>query len=180
MVAELAMSDALAVCDKFFQLVPSVSEKNRTKVLATFVFMNWTFASGVWSNLPNRKMRRDLQIELKNGVLLKLARTLSGSSVPADVAARAVALTEAFNAYVEVYNSKIRSIGDADSRIATLFALEQIQTICNLTDDALSAVVPQLVTEEGLAANVESLASEVNNVAPPRRDGFFGRLFGVR
>lgn len=179
-VAEVAMANAVAVRDKFSQLMPGINDTDRANVLTTLVFMNWTFASGVWSTLSNTRMRRDLQVELKEALIHRLARALSETSLPADVAASSVELADGFKAYVQAYNSKTQAVAYADSGIAALFALERIKEACGLSDAAFNTIVPNLIPAEGLAAEVESVAGEVNKVASQERGGFLSRIFQGR
>ncbi len=179
LVSDVAMANAAKVREQFVQLVQDESsDVDPGSVLTLLAFMNWTFAQGVWSNISNGRLRRDLQVQSKDALILRLARALTESSSAPDIAARAVALTDEFNAYLRQYTSKMQAIADADSRTATLFAFEQIQAKCGVSDGVMNRVVPKLVSDKGLSAEVESVAQEVNKAAAAKRGGFFSKLFG--
>ena len=166
LVSDVAMTNATKVRERLVQLVQDESsDVDPGAVLTLLAFMNWTFAQGVWSNISNSCLRRDLQGQLKHVLILRLARALTESSSTPDIAARAVALTVEFNAYVRQYISRMQTIGDSDSRTATLFAFEKIQAKCGVSDEVMNRVVPKLVSDEGLSAEVESVAQEVNKAA---------------
>jgi len=178
LVADVAMTNATKLREQFLQLVrDEVSEIDPGSVLTMLAFMNWTFAQGSWSNISNTKLRRDLQIQLKDALILRLARELTGGSSPPDAAARAVAINDQFTAYLRQYNARMQSLGDPDSRTATLFAFEQIQERCGLSDHVMNDVVPKLIPPEGLGTEVESVALEVNKAAAAKRGGFLSKLF---
>lgn len=182
LVSDIAVSNATTLRQSFFSLLSQHSLKPDPEyVLKTFAFMNWTFAQGVWSNLQDTQLRRDLQVELKDSLITKLAGQLSGSDNVEDIAAKAVFLTEDFNAYLMAYNQRMQEAGysDSDSGNARLFALEQIQEKCQIGDAVMNDIVPSLWSNEKSNSEVESVAMQVNNVAAemnPR--GFFRRLLG--
>jgi hypothetical protein len=75
------------------------------------------------------------------------------------------------------------SLDQADSRMGTLFALEQIQAKNGLDDSIMDRAVRKLIPDEGLAGAIESLAIEINIGAAEKesrgeRRGFFRRFFG--
>jgi len=180
-VSDIAVSNAATLRQIFSGLLSKHSiNADPEYILQTFAFMNWTFAQGVWSNLQNTQLRRDLQIELKDSLITKLAVQMSGSDRVEDIAAKALFLTEDFNAYLVRYNQRIQEAGYADSGTARLFALEQIQNVCQIADAVMNDIVPDLWSDEKSNPEVESVAMQVNNVAAEMKPkGFLRRLFGV-
>lgn len=175
-VSDVAVSEAKTLRERFVGLVGDM-DADPAHVFTVFAFMNWTFAAGIWSNISNRRLRRDLMSGLKDALVMKLACELADGT-PAR-AAKAVQLTDAFNHYQRDYKAQMLSQREADSRTATLFALKRIQEKCGIDDSIMDGVVPRLVTAEGLAAELESVAAKVNEaMAEEKRKGFFGRLFG--
>ncbi len=179
LVSDVAMSNARNVRDQFMHFIGSQSTNvDSAHVLIVLSFMNWTFAQGAWSGLSNTTMRRDLQVELKDALIVKLAREMTGGSSASDTAARAVALTDQFNDYLRQYNNRMQSTGDADSRTATLFAFERIQEELRIEDSVMNRIVPQLISGKGLSAEVEAVALEVTKAVAQQKKGFFSKLFG--
>ena len=179
LVAGVVMESAAETCDRFLGLVRAEPLRaDRTRVLTTFTFMNFTFAQGAWSNISDTALRRDLLSRLRDEVTSRLAQTVTGSSAPPVVAARAAGLAEELSAYMRHYVSRMQEIRGADSRAATLFGLEQVQESCCLSDELMGRVVPTLIPAEGLGARVEAVALQVNEAATPVNRGFWARLFG--
>ena len=181
LVSDVAITNARTLRQKFSDLAePHSVNLNADFLLKAFAFMNWTFAQGVWSNLQNTRLRRDLQIELKDFHVLKLAAELSETDSAKDIAARAVFLTEDFNAYVMGYTSNMQIMGYADSRTARLFALERIQEEFGVDDYTMKNIVPLLWSDEKMNSEVESVAMQVNKaIQQMKSKGFFRRLFGM-
>ena len=136
-------------------------------VLTAFAFLNWTFAAGIWSNLSDRSLRRDLQRGLKDALVLKLSHEIAEDV--SSRAAKTILLTDAFNRYVTEYTARMRSVGQADSRMATLFALEYIQNEFRIDDSVMDRIITRLVPVEGLAVAIESVAAEINDTAADRK-----------
>ena len=179
LVSDVAMSNASNVRDQFMSLIGRESQNvDSAHVLMIFSFMNWTFAQGVWSGLSNTRLRRDLQVQLKDALISRLASELTRGSSLQDAAARAVLLTDQFNDYLRQHNDRMQSIGEADSRTATLFAFERIQEKLGVEDSVMNRVVPQLISDKGLSAEVEAVAIEVTKAVAQQKKGFFGKLFG--
>ena len=179
LVSNVAISNAKETQQSFIRFLPSGTEGvNPDDVLKFFVFMNWTFAQGAWSLLKNAKLRQDLQVELKEQLITKLAGLLARSNSVQDAAAKAVFLSEELNDYLRQYITRMQSMGDADSRTATLFAFESIQNKCGLDDSVMNEIVPRLMANESFGLEVESVALQVNNVFAQRKKGFLSKLFG--
>lgn len=181
LVSDVAITNATALRQRFADLVtPHSIQFDSEFILKTFAFMNWTFVQGVWSNLQNTKLRKDLQAELKDSLVTKLAYELSGSTSGEGVAARAVFLTEDFNSYVMGYMTNMQTVGHADSGTARLFALEQIQEECGIDDAVMNDIVPTIWSDKKANSEVESIAMQVNKeVEDMNPKGFFRRLFGM-
>lgn len=180
LVSDVAVTNAKALCEKLAALTACHSvDVQPDFILKTFAFMNWTFAQGVWSEVQNTRLRRDLQIELKNSLILKLAGRLSESNCVDDMAAKAVFLTEEFNSYVRRYTTKMQSMGYADSGTARFFALERIQEKYGIDDYVMNDIVPILWSDEKTNSEVERVAMQVNKAAQEMKPkGFLRRLFG--
>ena len=180
LVSDVAITSATALRQKLTDLVtPYAIDLDPEHILKTFAFMNWTFAQGVWSNLQNTQLRHDLQVELKEFCIIKLAQQLCGSAGVDEVAAKAVFLTENFNSYVMGYTNNMQTLGYADAGTARIFALERIQEEYGIDDDVMSDIVRFLWSDEEANSEVESVAMQVNKtVADMKPKGFFRRLFG--
>ena len=179
LVSNVAISSAKETQQSFFRSLPSGTEGvNPDDILKFFAFMNYTFAQGAWSSLKNAKLRRDLVVALKEDLITKLARLLARSDSVQDTAAKAVFLSEELNDYLRQFIARMQSMGDADSRTATLFAFESIQNECKLDDSVMNEIVPRLMANESFGLEVESVALQVNNVFAQRKKGFLSKLFG--
>lgn len=180
LVAGVAMESAAETTDRLLQLLGGESlEMRRATALTVFAFMNFTFAQGVWSNLENATLRRDLLSQLRDELILRLASATTGSSSSSVVSARAVRLAEELTDYLRRFISRMQEFQGGDSRLATLFALEQLQGHYGLSDEMMNRVVPNLVPSEGLSGRVEAVALQVNEAAGRRRgQGFWARIFG--
>ncbi|MCK4517905.1 hypothetical protein KAT92_03955 [Candidatus Babeliales bacterium] len=180
LVSDVAITNAQELQIRFADVVDNHPvDVDPEYILKIFSFMNWTFAQGVWSNLKNTRLRRDLQIKLKDCIITKLAKQLAGSDSMEGIAARAVFMTDEFNSYVAQYMLHTQSVGYADSGTARLFALERIQEQLKINDYTMNDIVPILWSDEKLNSEVESVAIQVNNAALEQNEkGFFRRLFG--
>ena len=90
LMSDVAITNAAALRQKLTDLARRESvDLDPEDILKTFAFMNWTFAAGVWSDLQNIQLRRDLKDGLKDSLVLKLAQELcvSGGAVQEAVAA---------------------------------------------------------------------------------------------
>jgi hypothetical protein len=177
-VSDVVMAEATKLQEQFVQLVQDESsDVDPGTILMLLAFMNWTFVQGVWSNISNNRLRRDLQIQLKEELNLRLAFALTESSSATDTAAKAVAIQNEFIVYLRKYTSRMQSITNADSRMAKLFAFEQIQAKCGLSDEVMNRVGLELVSDKGISSEVELVALEVNKAAAAKRGGFLSKLF---
>lgn len=86
-----------------------------------FAFMAWTIAQGVWSNISQVALRRDLQSELKDKIVFRLA-TQRGGSVP-DQGAFCVNLNDDFKEYLAKYREVVLSLPEADLSTSVWFSL---------------------------------------------------------
>ena len=124
LVSDVAISNATGLCQRFRDLVaPQSVDVEVEHIVCTFSFMNWMFAQGVWSNLHNTQLRRDLQIELKKAMIMKLTRQFCNSDIAEHVATKYVLLMEDFKSYVMEYTRRIQELGYADAGTARLLHL---------------------------------------------------------
>ena len=54
-----------------------VSEKQIVTIFKIFSFLNWAYANGVWSNLSNTTLRRDLMEQSMKSIVLRTAYELA-------------------------------------------------------------------------------------------------------
>jgi len=180
-VLGVAISNASKLQEQFLRLTDDESiEIDPEPLMKIFSFMNWTFVQGIWSNLQNTRLRQDLQSELKNAFILKLARKLCNSDSAKDSAAKAVFLTEEFNSYLSQYLTQVKMMGYADDGTARLFALERIQEKFEIADYVMNQVITSLLSDEKLNTEVGSVAMQLIKADEERKKkGFFRRLFGL-
>ena len=187
LVAELVVGQAAKVARQLEQLLNplvSLDAESRNTILLGFIFTGWTFANGVWSNLKNTNLRRDLMSTSKTAVVLKTATRLSLSQDPRDIAFFAANNIEPqFRAYFRDYLEQLKKSGmSADSNSASLFGLEWIQSNLNVEDSVMNRIVPLFVARaevQVFAESVQSVAAQTNRAASERkRRGFLARFFG--
>lgn len=180
LVSDVGIKNAAALQKTLTEIATRYSfDLDPEYILKTFSFMNWTFAQGVWSNVQNAELRRDLQIALKGSLIIKLARQLSPSSSADATAAKAVFLTEEFNSFLLAYTEQMQAVACADAGTARVFALTLIQEEYGIADHVMNEIVPALWSDENASSEVESVAMQVNNVTQTSKPkGFLRRLFG--
>ena len=178
LVAEVAVARGNAMATGFQQQLEEKAqvdlsqEQLRTAVIG-FAFTNWAFANGVWSNLRNTKLRRDLMATSKTALILQTARSLCESDNQSDVAYLATNLElDQFRPFAEAYTERIKQLDEAGTAFhanaALLFGLEWIQIHLGLSDSVMDAVAPAFLTQIGDPEEVERVAYQVNRAAEDR------------
>jgi hypothetical protein len=176
-MAQVAVAQATSLSNSLARLLDAKARAiDAYEPLVLFAFMNFTFAQGAWSNLTNQRLRRDLQISLKDALILRLAREFPGNT--SDKAAKAIRLEDQFNSYLRAYVAGAKNIGESDSRFATLFALGILKEKLGLGDADMDEIVPRLISVAGVSKETEDMANEVLNAFSKQKVGFWGRLFG--
>lgn len=190
LVAKVSLSKATKLTSEFEQLLAqsrtvSIDVQTHETILIAFVCANWNFANGVWSNLGNTQLRRDLMAGSKNATILALAHTLSPSKNPKDLAALAVRLDfDIFQPFVKGYVNNLKALDaigvEPDARVAMQFALEGLQKQLAISEREMNRIVPSFIAAAGDFNEVETVAAQVNRAAELRRGkGFWSRLFGA-
>lgn len=160
----------------------AISEKQVDTIFKIFSFLNWTYANGVWSNLSNATLRRDLMEQSMKSIVLRTAYELAEDKSNEGVAYFASELDQEFRQFALVYNERIKELAreelEPDANTATLCGLEWIQEHLDLNDDQMNVIVPQFNNRTGDVARIEEIAKQVNQAASQRKKGFFSRLFG--
>ena len=159
----------------------ALSEKQVDTVFKIFSFLNWAYANGMWSNLNNTTLRRDLMEQSMKSIVLRTAHELAEDKSNEGVAFLASELDQEFREFALAYNERIKGLaieGLADANTATLCGLEWIQEYLDLNDDHMNVIVPQFNNRAGDIARIEEIAKQVNRAASQRKKGFFSRLFG--
>ena len=188
LVAEVAVAKADEMARAFrHQLgekaqVDLTQEQLRTVVMG-FAFTNWAVANGIWSNLTNTRLRRDLMATSRNAVVLRVARALHDSDDARDTACLAASIDlDRFRPFAQAYVERARELQSSgipfDMRVALLFGLEWVQSDLGIADSAMDLAMPALLAEIGDCAEyVESIALETNRAAEARsRRGLLSRF----
>ena len=175
LVSDVAIQDAKNLMLEFSKFATPYSCKVDIEFLfKIFAFMNCTLAVGIWSNLSNINLRRDLLAELKLFFPTKLALELSKME-----STKTLFLHEELNIYLDDYITYAQRIECADSRTARLYAFERIQNELEIDDDIMNKIVPALYSDPKGISEVESVAMQVNKIAQKQKPkGIFRRLFG--
>lgn len=188
LVAGLAVAKAEEVANVFQRQLREEAEVQLTDdqlrtVVTGFAFTNWAFANGVWSNLTNTRLRRDLLGTSKNALILATARALCKSDEPSDIAHLATNLDfDPFQPFAQACIERGKELNRSgrpfDANAVLLFGLEWIQTHLGISDAVMGVIVPGFMAEVGdFAEEVERVASQVNRAAGARRKrGLLARL----
>lgn len=160
----------------------AISEKQVDTIFEILSFLNWAYANGVWSNLSNPTLRRDLMGQSMKSIVLRTAYELAEDKSTGGVAFFASQLDQEFREFALVYNERIKVLArgdlEPDANTVTLFGLEWIQKYLDLNDDQMKVIVPQFNNRAGDVAKIEEIAKQVNRAESQRKKGFFSMLFG--
>lgn len=190
LIAGVSLLNAKKLASQFEQLlaerrnIPLDAQTHGT-ILMSFAYANWNFANGVWSNLSNAQLRRDLMARSKNAIILGLADILDPSHDPKDRAALAVRLDfDAFQPFLKGYLARLKELEttgvEPDARATLMFTLEWLQKKLGISESELEGIVPPFLAGAGDFSEVESVAAQVNRAAEMQKErGFWSRLFGA-
>jgi len=160
----------------------AIPEEKVDTVYKIFSFLNWAYANGVWSNLSNATLRRNLMVQSMQSIVLKTSYELSEDKSNEGVAFFASELDQEFKDYVHAYNTRIKESYnegfEPDENTAMLCCLEWIQDHIDIDDRKMNVIVPQFNNRTGNIPRIEEIAKQVNLAASQRKKGFFSRLFG--
>lgn len=186
LVASVSVAKSLELSGRLEKLLAEYSDAlhgsvDHKAILVTFACTNWNFANGVWSNLENVQLRRDLMAKSKNSLILALVATLAPSGDARDKAALAVHIDfDLFQPFLREYLKEAKTVeGGPDAIFALQFALGWIQKLNKIQDYAMSEILRRFLTEVGDFTEVEGIASQVNCAADLRKaKSLWSRFFG--
>ncbi len=187
LVAEEGVKYAYEHKELFLELVKNItgqtmSGKQGDSIYKMFSFLNWAYANGVWSNLSNTTLRRDLMGQSMKSIVLRTAVELAEDKSGQGVALLASELDQEFRQFVLLYNERVKELAvkgiKLDANTATLCGLEWIQEHLDLNDDQMNVIVPHFNNRAGNVERIEEIAWQVNRAANERKNGIFSRLFG--
>ena len=122
-------------------------------IFKIFSFLNWAYANGVWSNLSNTTLQRDLMGQSMKCIVLRTAIELAADKSSEGVAFIASELDQEFRGFALAYNERIKELStkgiDPDANTATICGLEWIQDHLGLCDDHMNVIVPQFSNRAG-------------------------------
>lgn len=160
----------------------SISKRQSDTIFKIFSFLNWAYANGVWSNLNNAALRRDLMGQSMKSIIHRTAYELAEDKSNERVAFLAAQLDQEFRAFVLAYNTMINELSgeglEPDANTVTLCGLEWIQENLDLNDAHMNVIVPQFNHRSGDVARIEEIAQQINRADDQRNKGFFSKLFG--
>lgn len=150
-----------------------MSDKQTVTIFTIFSFLNWAYANGVWSNLSNTDLRRDLMEQSLKSIVLKTAHELAQDKSTYGVAFFAVGLEQVFRKFVQTYTERIKEFEkegiEPDANTATLCGLEWIQGYLGLSDFDMNIIVPKFNNRIGDVARIEGIAWQVNRATVQRK-----------
>lgn len=142
-------------------------------VFKIFSFLNWAYANGIWSNLNNTALRRDLMGQSMKSIVLRTSHELSKDKSNEGVAFLATELDQEFRELSIAHNERIKELAkdgvEPDANTATLFGLERLQEYLDLKDKDMNIIVPLFNNRVGNIAKIEELANQVNCAANQRK-----------
>ena len=160
----------------------AIPEKEVDTLYKIFSFLNWAYANGVWSNLSNTNLRRDLMGQSMQSIVLRTSYELSEDKSNEGIAFLASELDQEFKKYVQAYNTRIKELYnegfEPDENTAMLCCLDWIQNQIDIDDSKMNIIVPQFNNRAGNIPRIEEIAKQVNLAASQRKKGFLSRLFG--
>jgi len=186
LVAEQGLQYAKQNQEQFLQIVLDVTERQVSEtqsrtVLEVFAFLSWAYANGVWSNLPNTALRRDLMRQSMESLVLRQAQLLADGKSSEGIALVAVDLDRRFRDYALKYNARMKQLChegfEPDANAATLCGLEWIQEALELHDQDMELIVPLFNTLTEGPMEIERLAAQVNRAASEKKKGLLSRFF---
>lgn len=162
----------------------NVHPDNERDIIMTFAFMNLFVASGVWSNIDNKKLRRDLMEITKKALIIRLAQFFGKGSDNKTVAFESMNIDfDLFRPYAAFHLKRLNELNKSgvtpDAKSALLIALEWLQSKMNWTNSIMNKVIPLFTQKTELLNDFETLASQLNKAAEARKKkSFLSRLFG--
>ncbi len=148
----------------------SITTKMHEIIKKSFYFSVWTIVNGVWSNLENAKLRRDLMFVSMKIFVIYLARETSTTAIATN--AVNIELDE-FDPYVKNYNSKMlqneKDGIDFNINSSLIFSIEWIQGKLGISDTVLNILVPQLFTKDYDFLKIEELAYQTLKAQEDRK-----------
>lgn len=175
LVTDHGLQEAEKLATRFEQLLGAlntqVSPGVHSTIFTGFGFGSWLIVNGVWSNLDNTNLRRDLLAQSKNVVIQRIARRISSpNSSPQDLASLCVNLDfdelRPFHIGFVKHLQEVQGQDEPDVLNAgLLYALEWIQDKLGLSDSQMNWIVPQLVTEDMDLNSVVEMAYQTNRAA---------------
>lgn len=189
LVAKVSLSNATKLTAEFERLLVQsrtvpIDPQTHETILIAFACANWNFANGVWSNLGNTQLRRDLMAGSKNATIIGLTHTLGPSKDPRNLAALAVRIDfDIFQPFVKGYLDSLKAMDtigvEPDARVALQFTLEWLQEKLAISEPEMNRILPPFIAAAGDFNEVETVAAQVNRAAELRKEkGFWSRLFG--
>ncbi|MEA2005796.1 MAG: hypothetical protein U9O50_06000 [Acidobacteriota bacterium] len=161
----------------------AISEKQVDAIFKIFSFLNWAYANGVWSNLSNTTLRRDLMGQSIKSTVLRTAYELAEDKSSGGVAFFAVEFDQEFRKFVLAYNERIKKLAgeglEIDANTATLCGLEWIQEHLDLNDEDMNIIVKQFNNRVSDVARIQEIAKQVNRAVSQRKKGFLSRIFRI-
>lgn len=158
----------------------AISKKQADKAFTRLSFLTWAYANGVWSNLENTALRRDLMATSFLSIALRTSYELSEDKSKEAVRAHATRVDEELKLLSRVYIERTTQYAkkgvEASPNTARVVVYEWIQEIIGFSDTEMLLIVPQL--GDSYPEKIEEIAIQVNKAANERPRGFLSRLFG--
>lgn len=177
LVADLCLCEAEKLTRNFEALLSEergkpIAQSEHKTILTGFALFAWELAIGIWSNLKNTNLRRDLLAESKHSLALALARKLSGPDADVrDVATLAVRLS--FDEIPPFHIGFVKQLRDGevspDANGAFIYSLEWIQKRVRIPDWQMNIIVPGIETDDVELRRIEETAHQVNAAALQRK-----------
>lgn len=172
-IAHKYINDLIDCIDDIIKL--RLTDNENREILLAFTFMNYCIASGVWSNIKNTKLRRDLMTVTKDALIIKLATELNhnnqSKNITADIAADSVKIYfDQFQPYMKFHLERLKNLHNTfidfdanfDANSTMLVALEWIQSRLNLDGSSMNLIIPAFMPQTEKLDEIEKIAETVN------------------
>jgi hypothetical protein len=186
LIAEEGAKNAHKHTQLFVEVVQEATDRDIPRdgvkgIFKVFAFLNWAYSNGVWSNLSDTTLRRDLMSQSLMRTVLRTAQELAVDESSERLAFLAANLDQEFRRYAVMYKQRINELTREgfNANAATLCGLEWIQDVLVLDDEEMNVIVPLFNARTGDIAAIEALAKQVGRAGGDRKKGFFSRLLGL-
>lgn len=185
-IADIGVNNAIKASKTFLCLLEqnNITIDDPSKVIIGFTFMNWGIANGVWSNLKNATLRRDLMRTSQRAFVLAAAKIIREGEPPEDIAFLAVQIDAYFQGFIRpFYIERVREIErqgySSGANAILLVSLEWILENTNLKNSDMDKIIHTFTDQSEDFDEITSVALQLIEADKTRKNkGILRRFFG--